>query len=145
MPQWQSILHNKGKGPLNLTPPVVLSFRRWVMQTSWSWFTALWAGWPSFVRSSRCGGTPTFAVWGTIIASPRCSVTHRKATCSPWRYALPHGSHLSAELILSIILTFLGYKCTQWSCNHDVFDTYFYVRNQWMEWSNENCCFLKSV
>lgn len=69
-----------------LNPPLVVFFlRRWVTRTSWNWFTALWGGWPSSVRSSLCGETPTFAAWGTIIASPPCSATRRKAICSPWR------------------------------------------------------------
>lgn len=64
---------------------VFFIFRRWVMQTSWSWSTALWAEWQSFDKSFHYGGTPTFAVWGTIIEFLLCCATHRKVTCSPWR------------------------------------------------------------
>lgn len=69
----------------NVSFSLLSIFRKWAMQISWSSFTALWAGWPSFDRSSHCGETPTCAAWETIIAFPPCSATPRRATCNRWR------------------------------------------------------------
>lgn len=53
--------------------------RKSVTPRSWIWFIVLWAGWLWSGKSSHPQRT-TRNAWGTIIASPPCSATPRKAT-----------------------------------------------------------------
>lgn len=70
---------------INLWILSVCECRRSVTLRLWSWPTVPWEGWPSSGRFSLSGETAVWAVWGTTTASPHCSATLRRDTCSRWR------------------------------------------------------------